>query len=182
MNKVLYSSNKSDWETPHAFFAALDAEFGFTLDACATDENAKVRRWITPAMDALKYPWVGVVWMNPPYGYQIGRWVRKSYEEAQIGVGAVVVGLIPAKTETSWWHDYVMKAEEIRLIRGRLRFSGSPINAPLPSAVVVWRQGNYVPRFTTMNRILDPKETVAGQQFQCVRDDPRSPAPVSLGA
>ena len=152
MNGVHFSSEKTDWETPQRFFDAINAEFGFTLDSCATDGNAKVNQWITPEMDSLKYPWVGVVWMNPPYGYGIGKWIRKAYEESRRG--AVVVGLIPAKTETSWWHEYVMKAEEIRLIRGRLRFSGSQISAPFPSAVVVWRPGVHVVRFTTMDRIL----------------------------
>ena len=153
MNGVHFSSEKTDWETPQRFFDAINAEFGFTLDSCATDGNAKVNKWITPEMDSLKYPWVGVVWMNPPYGHGIGKWTQKAYEESQRG--SVVVGLIPARTDTSWWHEYVMKAEEIRLIRGRLRFSGSSIGAPFPSAVVVWRPGTHVVRFTTMDRILD---------------------------
>lgn len=156
MNRVVFSSGRQDWETPQRFFDALNAEFGFTLDVCANTENAKVRTYLRSEDNALMCHWRGVVWMNPPYGAGIGKWVRKAYESTQDGQGAeVVVALIPAKTETAWWHDYVMKAEEIRLIRGRLRFSGSPINAPFPSAVVVFRPGNHTPRFTTMDRILD---------------------------
>lgn len=155
MNAVHFSSARHDWATPQAFFDALEAEFGFTLDACALPENAKVARFFTPEDDALAQHWSGVVWMNPPYGYGIGRWIRKAYLEAQRG--AVVVGLVPARTETAWWHDYAMRAAEIRLVRGRLMFGGTVTNpdshnAPFPSAVVIWRQGNFDPVFTTMDR------------------------------
>lgn len=154
MNPVVFSSASEEWTTPQAMYAALDAEFGFDLDAAATDANALCARWFTKDDDALARPWGGVVFLNPPYGHGIGRWVRKAHDEAQRG--AVVVGLIPAKTETRWWHDYVMRAAEIRLVRGRMRFSGSTINAPFPSAVIVWRPGVHEPRFTTMDRQLDP--------------------------
>ena len=153
MNDVHFSSAKSDWETPRRFFDALNAEFKFTLDACASDANAKCSDYFSVDDDALRQRWDGVVWMNPPYGHGIGKWTQKAYEESQRG--SVVVGLIPARTETLWWHEYVMKAEETRLIRGRLRFSGSSVGAPFPSAVVVWRPGTHVVRFTTMDRILD---------------------------
>ena len=153
MNRVTLSSQRSDWETPHRFFDALNAEFGFTLDACASDETAKCATYFTPDNDALSQPWDGVVYCNPPYGYQIGKWVAKCHWEARRG--SIVVGLIPAKTETRWWHEHVMAANEIRLIRGRLRFSGSQVNAPFPSAVVVWRPDVSAVRFTTMDRILD---------------------------
>ena len=153
MNDVHFSSVKSDWETPQRFFDALNDEFGFTLDSCATPETAKCAAYFTPGCDALKQDWAGVVWMNPPYGYSIGKWIRKAYEEARRG--ATVVGLVPARTVTAWWHDYVMKADEIRLLRGRLFFSKSKINAPFPNAVVVWRPGEHEVRFTTMDRILD---------------------------
>ena len=154
VNPVVYSSDRQDWATPQAFFDALDAEFGFTLDACALPHNAKCPAFLTPEDDALACAWGhGVVFCNPPYGPGIGKWVRKAYDEAQRG--AVVVALIPARTETSYWHEYVMRAAEIRLIRGRLRFSGIRVNAPFPSAVVVFRPGAWTPVFTVMDRILD---------------------------
>lgn len=129
-------SQKHDWETPQPFFDALDAEFGFTLDVCATHETAKCERYFTPIEDGLSQPWSGICWCNPPYGREIALWVRKAYEESQRG--CTVVCLLPARTDTGWWHDHVMRGE-IRFIRGRLRFSGSKINAPFPNAVVVFR-------------------------------------------
>jgi len=100
-----------------------------------------------------------VVFCNPPYSHGIGTWVRKGYEEAERG--ATVVMLIPARTETAWWHDYVMHAAEIWLIRGRMRFGGHTINAPFPSCVVVFHRIRAAsPEIHTMDRILD-KEQVA---------------------
>lgn len=134
---VHFSSKTSDWETPQDFFDRLNSEFHFELDVCATPENAKCKRYFTPEVDGLKQKWTGVCWMNPPYGREIGRWVKKAYESAQ--EGTTVVCLLPARTDTSWWHDYCMKADEIRFIRGRLKFSGAKHPAPFPSAVVIFR-------------------------------------------
>lgn len=133
---VHYSSAKQDWETPSDLFAKLHAEFYFTLDACATKANAKVPHYYSPDTDALIQTWSGVVWMNPPYGRGIGQWVRKAYDSAQMG--ATVVCLLPARTDTSWWHDYVMMGE-VRFLRGRIRFVNAPYAAPFPSAIVVFR-------------------------------------------
>jgi phage N-6-adenine-methyltransferase len=159
MNDVHYSMNTNEWATPWAFFAALDAEFGFTLDAAASHDNAKCERYLSAELDALSQDWLGTVFCNPPYGYGIGKWVKKAYEESQRGADAVVL-LIPARTCTRWWHDYVMRAEEIRLIKGRLYFGlggdDATINAPFPSCVVVMRHGEHAPRLTTMDRILTP--------------------------
>lgn len=151
---VLFSSESTMWETPIRFFAELHREFGFTLDACATPENAKCPTFFTEKDDALARDWTGRVWCNPPYGYSIHKWVRKAFSEAQANA-EIVVALLPAKTETRWWHDYVMHAIEIRLIRGRLRFSGSQINAPFSSAVVIFQRGMFHPKFTAMDRLLD---------------------------
>ena len=129
-------STKDDWETPQPFFDELDAEFGFTWDVCAHPWNAKCVDFFTPEQDAFNFPWHGVCWMNPPYGRGISDWMFKAFHEAQ--EGATVVCLVPARTDTGWWHDYAMRGE-IRFIRGRLRFSGSKINAPFPSAVVIFR-------------------------------------------
>lgn len=133
---VHFSSKTSEWETPQDFFDLLNSEFHFELDVCAKPENAKCPRYFTPEEDGLKQKWTGVCWMNPPYGREIGRWVKKAYESAQ--EGATVVCLLPARTDTSWWHDYCMKGE-IRFIRGRLKFGGAKHPAPFPSAVVIFR-------------------------------------------
>lgn len=138
--KVHFSSDKQTWETPQAFFDMLDAEFHFSLDVCATVWTAKCRRYFTKEDDGLSMEWSGVCWMNPPYGRKIGEWLRKAYESTMWGSNdATVVCLIPARTDTAWWHDYVMKANEIRLVRGRLKFGGAKNSAPFPSAVVVFR-------------------------------------------
>ncbi len=135
VNKGLFSSATSEWSTPESFYDDLDAEFGFTVDVCSNQNNFKAPP--LPTFGALLAEWRGVVWMNPPYGRQIQRWVQKAYESGQSG--ATVVCLLPSRTDTAWWHDYVMKADEIRFIRGRLKFSGHKNNAPFPSAIVVFR-------------------------------------------
>lgn len=150
INSSLFSSASMEWETPQEFFDRLDAEFHFDLDVCATAENAKCARYFTPEEDGLAQEWGGTCFMNPPYGREIGKWVRKAYEEAQ--KGATVVCLLPARTDTAWWHDYVMRAVEIRFIRGRLRFGGAANGAPFPSAVVVFRPGgNHQPVVKSMS-------------------------------
>ncbi len=136
INPGLYSSATPEWETPQVFFDALDREFGFTLDVCATPENAKCLTFFTSEMDGLKKKWVGSCWMNPPYGREIGKWVRKAYESSR--EGATVVCLVPARTDTAWFQDFCMKGE-LRFIRGRLKFGGSKNSAPFPSAVVIFR-------------------------------------------
>ena len=139
MNKVHFSSKTSEWETPQALFEALDAEFHFTLDPCATPENAKCGRYFTKEIGGLAQSWAGeTVFMNPPYGREIGKWVRKAFEEWRRG--ATVVCLLPSRTDTAWWHDYCMKATEIRFIRGRVKFVGGKYAAPFPSAVVIFAQ------------------------------------------
>lgn len=133
------SSNAHDWETPAALFADLDAEFGFTLDPYATAETAKCKRFFTQEQDGLAQSWAGeVVFCNPPYGRAIRCWVQKAWEEA--GKGAVVVLLIPARTDTVYWHDYCFQGE-VRFLRGRVHFRRGDITgpAPFPSAVVIFR-------------------------------------------
>lgn len=134
---VHFSSKTDLWATPQSFFDALNVEFGFTLDVCALDHNAKCDRYYTPADDGLTQQWQGVCWMNPPYGREIGQWVRKAFESA--ADGATVVCLLPARTDTAWWHTWVVRAKEIRFIRGRLKFGNCKNSAPFPSAVVVFR-------------------------------------------
>jgi phage N-6-adenine-methyltransferase len=138
MTPSVHFSSKTDlWATPRAFFADLDAEFSFTLDVCAIAENAKCENYFTPEIDGLTQNWRGVCWMNPPYGRQIGRWVRKAYESSK--QGAVVVCLVPARTDTKWWHNFVTKASEVRFVKGRIKFGDAVSAAPFPSAVVIFR-------------------------------------------
>ncbi|MBI1902912.1 MAG: phage N-6-adenine-methyltransferase [Planctomycetes bacterium] len=138
MQQALFSSVRDDWETPQFLFDGLNAEFGFDLDVCATADNAKCRRFYTKADDGLAQRWEGVCWMNPPYGREIEKWVRKAFEESQRHA-ALVVCLLPARTDTRWWHKYVLRATEIRYLRGRLKFAGACNSAPFPSAIVVFR-------------------------------------------
>lgn len=137
INQGMFASTTDLWATPQVFFDRLNAEFGFETDVCALADNAKCSRFFTPDQDGLKQEWIGVCWMNPPYGRGIGKWVQKAYESSI--VGATVVCLVPARTDTAWWHDYCMKGE-IRLVRGRLKFNNTG-DAPFPSAVVVFKKG-----------------------------------------
>lgn len=139
INTGLFSSNTNEWATPNAFFAALDAEFHFDLDPCATPENAKCKRFYTIENDGLTKDWVGArVFCNPPYGRDIGKWVKKCWEESR-KPDTLVVMLIPARTDTEYFHEYIYhKAREIRFIRGRLHFNESKDRAPFPSMVVIF--------------------------------------------
>ena len=138
MTSGLFSSRTDEWETPKDLFQKLDDEFHFDLDVCATPENAKCKRFFTKEQDGLKQEWKGTCWMNPPYGRQISLWVKKALDSAR--GGATVVCLLPSRTDTQWWHSYVIAhAAEVRFIKGRLRFGGSKNSAPFPSAVVVFR-------------------------------------------
>ena len=139
LNRGMYTSVTDEWETPREFFDAVNETFHFSLDVCATSANAKCGRYFTKEDNGLVQTWSGVCWMNPPYGREISLWVRKAYESS-LEAGTVVVCLLPARTDTKWWHDYVIaRAAAIRFIRGRLRFSGKG-PAPFPSALVVFRR------------------------------------------
>jgi phage N-6-adenine-methyltransferase len=135
-SSVHFSSATPEWSTPPEVFDELDAEFGFELDVCATAGNAKCGRYFTQADDGLAQAWRGVCWMNPPYGDGIGAWMRKAHESSLLG--ATVVCLVPARTDTRWWQD-IAALGDIRFVRGRLRFGGTATGAPFPSAVVVFR-------------------------------------------
>jgi phage N-6-adenine-methyltransferase len=135
---VMFSSKTDEWETPQALFDELNREFGFTLDVCALPENAKCDLFFTPKTDGLSQSWKGhMCWMNPPYGREIGKWVKKAYEESQRG--ATVVCLLPARTDTRWFHDYIYGKAEIRFLRGRIKFVGAENSAPFPSMIVIYR-------------------------------------------
>jgi len=136
---AMFSSTTNEWETPQDFFDKLNEEFHFTLDPCATHENAKCKKYYTVKEDGLKQDWQGeVVFCNPPYGKAIKNWVKKCYEESR-KPNTTVVMLIPARTDTTYFHEYIYKkAKEIRFVRGRLKFGNSKNGAPFPSMVVVF--------------------------------------------
>jgi phage N-6-adenine-methyltransferase len=136
MNTVHFMSEKMDWATPQELFDRLNQEFYFTLDVCALPENAKCKRYFSPKEDGLQQKWTGVCWMNPPYGREIEQWMQKALQESERG--ATVVCLVPARTDTEWWHKYALHGE-IRFIRGRVKFQGANATAPFPSAIVIFR-------------------------------------------
>jgi phage N-6-adenine-methyltransferase len=139
MNELatMFSSKTPEWETPQFLFQGLDAEFGFELDVCATPDKAKCKRFFSPFEDGLKQDWGGAVcWMNPPYGRAIGLWMEKAFESAKRG--ATVVCLVPARTDTDWWHRYAQRGE-VRFLRGRLKFGNAINSAPFPSAIVIFK-------------------------------------------
>ena len=125
--KVHFSSQRLDWQTPKAVYQVLDSEFGFDHDPCP----------VNPKVDGLKSDWGEVNYVNPPYGREISKWIEKGYEEYL--KGKTVVFLIPSRTDTRWWHDYIMKADEIRFIKGRLKFDDQENSAPFPSAIVIFK-------------------------------------------
>lgn len=139
MNPVHYSSKTTEWETPDALFAQLDAEFHFTIDPCATKKNAKCERFYTKKDDGMSQSWAGeIVFLNPPYGNAVKWWVKKCHDEAQ-KYGKVIVALLAARTDTKWFHSYIYGKAEIRFLKGRVTFKGAPHPAPFPSMIVVWR-------------------------------------------
>ena len=145
MNKeLMFSSKKEDWETPKDFFDKLNDEFQFTLDACSDDKNYSVFKHFTKEDDGHSKDWGGeITFCNPPYGRKIGQWVKKAYETHKSAWNykykTVVVMLLPARTDTKWFHDYIYNKAEIRFIKGRLKFGGCKNPAPFPSMIVVFR-------------------------------------------
>lgn len=135
MNNVHFSSKTDMWETPQNIFDEWDNCYHFTVDVCATEENTKCEKYYTPEMDGLKQKWSGVCWCNPPYGREIGKWVEKAYNS-----NCTVVMLLPARTDTKWFHNYCMKGRII-FIRGRLKFGNATNSAPFPSMIVIFKGG-----------------------------------------
>lgn len=137
---VHFSSEKMDWETPQDFFNKLNEEFKFTLDGAASPHNAKCEKYHTEETNSLVQDWEGeIVWLNPPYGrVLLPKFVKKAYEEGQ-KANTTVVMLIPARTDTRYFHDHILGKAEIRFLKGRLKFVGAKDAAPFPSMVVVFR-------------------------------------------
>lgn len=136
---VIFSSNSVEWETPQELFNELNEEFIFSLDPCSDDNNHKCELYYTKDTNGLSKSWNNNnVFMNPPYGRNIiDKWVKKAYNESVNG-NCIVVGLLPARTDTKWFHDYILDKAEIRFIKGRLKFSNSKDCAPFPSMIVIW--------------------------------------------
>lgn len=133
---ALFSRKSDEWSTPQEFFDQLQAKLGvrFTLDPCATAENAKCPKFITKEQNGLTWAWKGeIVFCNPPYS-AIRQWTKKAYEEAQTGVAVAM--LVPSRTDTKWWHDYAMHAHAFMFVKGRLKFGDAKNSAPFPSVVV----------------------------------------------
>jgi phage N-6-adenine-methyltransferase len=144
---ALFSHARTDWETPHDLFEKLHAVFGFTLDVCATAENTKCDRYYTTEVDGLTQVWDGVIWCNPPYGRGVGAWLRKGQHELSVGRCSTAVYLLPARTDTLWFHECVWDRTshhprtgvEIQFLAGRLTFHGAPSSATFPSVLVILR-------------------------------------------
>lgn len=155
INKGMMSSKSAEWETPWEFFHKVNRRFHFTVDVCATRRNRKCMEYFSVKNDALKKKWRGVCWMNPPYGRDIQHWIRKAYVSSRRG--ATVVCLIPARTDTAWWHDYCM-CGTIYFIRGRLTFRNQYLlksdPAPFPCALVIFGKAyNYTGIVRSLERI-----------------------------
>lgn len=140
INNGLFTSNTPEWETPQDLFNELNSEFNFKLDVCANKKNTKCKSFIPKEIDGLTVEWYRPWWnwMNPPYGREIGKWVAKASRYN-------TVCLLPARTDTRWFHQYIYKKKnvEIRFLKGRLKFGKSKNSAPFPSMVVIFKNNVY---------------------------------------
>jgi len=149
--KVMFSSKSDEWGTPTDFFNKLDVVYNFTLDPCATAENAKCKKFYTIEENGLEKDWEGeTVFVNPPYS-KIKDWVIKAHTEGQ-KLNTTVVMLIPSRTDTRWWHQYCMNADKILFVKGRLKFEGGEHSAPFPSAVIIFKKVEVLPQINSMER------------------------------
>ena len=161
VNEGLFTSNNHEWETPDHIFQDMDDIYHFTLDVCATDDNALCDRYYTIAEDGLKGDWDKVNWCNPPYGRELPKWIEKAYKETLKGNATVV--LMPARTDTKYFHEYIWDQainswrpwiETVYMIKGRLKFSGADNSAPFPSMLVVFSGSWRFPE-DGINSIID---------------------------
>jgi len=137
--RAIFSSKRQDWATPWEVFRQWDLTFGpFTLDVCATAHNAKCKRYFSPEDNGLVQTWSGICWMNPPYGRGIDQWLDKAALEVRAGHALRVVCLLPARTDSAWWHDLIFPRCTVYFLRGRIRFEGAAHSAPFPSAIVLF--------------------------------------------
>ena len=138
MTKGLTSTGNIVAETPKYLFDKISSIFNFSLDACALPENAKCEIYYTPEDDGLSKPWMGGVWCNPPYGREISSWVKKAYEESQKEYNSFVLMLLPARTDTKWWWDWVQGKATLFFIKGRVKFGDHNVGAPFPSVLALY--------------------------------------------
>jgi phage N-6-adenine-methyltransferase len=138
IHKSLYTSNKEDWETPFDLFNQFNMEFNFDLDVCASHDNAKCKNYFTKEINGLQQDWLGTCWMNPPYGRDINLWIEKAFLESNKHIDTTVVCLLPARTDTKVWHEFIFPHAEVRFIKGRINFVGGKHTAPFPSALVIF--------------------------------------------
>jgi len=136
VNQTWFNRSKVEYETPDEIFNPLDDEFGFTLDVCADKDNTKCELFYSKEQDSLSRKWQGVCWMNPPFGREMKKWVKKAYESWK--EGATVVCLLPSRTNTLWWHDWVMKGE-VRFIKGEVTFKGQKNGLWMPMSIVIFK-------------------------------------------
>ena len=149
--KTMFSSNSIEWGTPKDFYSSLNDRFQFTLDAAATKENAKCSQFFSIEDDSLTKNWEGnIVFLNPPYGRQIGMWVEKAFVEGQ-KENTIVVMVLPARVDTKYYHEFCMRAKEVHFVKGRLKFENESLKkgvpAPFPSMVVVFDGAHSKPEF-----------------------------------
>ena len=139
-NEIMFSSKTDEWSTPQDLFDKLDKEFHFDLDVCANESNHKCALYYDRKQDGLKMPWEGhVVWCNPPYGREIGKWVKKACNE-HMAHGTTIVMLLPARTDTRWFHNHVLGWSTIRFLQGRLKFGDCKNSAPFPSMLAIYNR------------------------------------------
>lgn len=151
--KHKFESAKQSWETPRDLFDRLNKEFNFNLDLAANEENKKCNNFYDKEKDSMTQEWKGTCWLNPPYGekagYKLSQWVIKAYKESK-KYNSTIVMLIPARTNTRWWHDYVMQAYEVRLICGRPKFGDATHGLPQPLAIVVFKPTKEPTKFSSL--------------------------------
>ena len=139
MTKGLTSTGNIVAETPKYLFDKISSIFNFSLDVCALPKNAKCESYYTPKVDGLSKPWRGGgVWCNPPYGREISSWVKKAYEESQKEYNSFVLMLLPARTDTKWWWEYVQGKATLFFIKGRVKFGDHNVGAPFPSVLALY--------------------------------------------
>ena len=150
---VMFSSKTGEWSTPQDFFDKLNWRFGpFDLDPCANAANTKCTAFFSEDDDGLQKDWGGhTAFVNPPYGRGLDKWIAKGYQES-LKENTKVVMLVPARTDTKYWHKYVMLASELYFVKGRLKFGDSQNSAPFPSAVIVFEGSSKQQVFGAMNR------------------------------
>lgn len=155
INDSMFSSEKHDWETPEELFLGLHKRYNFEIDLAANERNAKLGTFFSVENDAFRHHWNLTSWLNPPYGRQIVNWIQRAYDQSRVHASTIVV-LMPARTDTMYFHDFVMKSRKIYFIKGRLTFVGADHPAPFPSMVVEFSPsdigGIYMPEIYTMDR------------------------------